>query len=88
MENKKLMIPLLLLYIVSQCNIIADTIQEEERARMGEGNEAYITSRQEEIERMNRDYDAYFTSNQEERERMNRDNDARDTSAAERAARN
>lgn len=78
--------PFLLLCIASQRNIIADTIQEEERARTGGGNEAYLTSRQEEIERGDVD-DAKATEYQEELEHRGLMNDAYSTSAAERAER-
>lgn len=88
MKNKKLIMPLVLLCIVSQHNIIADTVQEEERARLGGGNEAYLTSRQEEIERISGEDDAYRTEYQEELEHRGLMNDAYETSSEERAARN
>lgn len=85
MNNKKLMLAFLLLCIVSQHNILADTVQEEERARLGGGNEAYLTSRQEEIERGDVD-DAKATEYQEELEHRGLVNDAYETSSEERAA--
>jgi len=86
--NKKLIILFSFLCLISQSNIIADTVQEEERARLGGGNEAYLTSRQEEIERVSGEDDAYRTEYQEELEHRGLMNDAYETSSAERAARN